>query len=410
MNDSKLRSRFHQAIGEDPMPTQLSSQTRAAVKQQIDAPRTGPQRFAGAVAVVLSIAIVAGLLAVGEYRRSHSGPQTTPAHAAPPSLVYYSGSSSWQAVDWNGHLHGTVGSDRFGLPYQSPDGSRILASPQGVSQIVDSKGTVLSMPDLSRSRGVTWADDSSGLCVLEVVSENPPYGGTYQLVFVPTTGSSRIITSLTTSKGPNVAACSPGAGRIVITTASGYKDPVTELRRITFGELDVVDFKTGAVLHRQAFPIGNRSTEVDWVAVSHDGSLAAMETGPKDSLPSAASPARRSTVETTVVNLLDDRVVIRVSDVTPFAFSWDGKLLVVVGSQYHGEILSVSTGAVVWSDPVNRVTQGAVADPNSSDVMLSVTTGGLNDLLVVSADGKTNVIARNVFQAQIAPCASCSAF
>src|SRR5205823_7324574 len=103
----------------------------------------------------------------------------------------------WQAIDWTGGLHGSVGSDRVGNPYQSPDGSRIAWAPDGVWQIVDKNGRVLSQLDLSKSKGFAWADDSSGLCMLKVINDNPPSGGSYQLDFDSATGGSSTIASLT---------------------------------------------------------------------------------------------------------------------------------------------------------------------------------------------------------------------
>jgi hypothetical protein len=253
--------------------------------------------------------------------------------------------------------------------------------------MVDASGTGLATSDL-RSRGVAWADDSSGICVLNVITENPPDGGSYDLVFYSATGGARTIASLTTSEGPNVAACSPSAGRVVITTASSVYNTA-------FGELIVIDFKTGTVLQR--FPLGARGarlTEVDAVVVSHDGSLGAIATQ----------------TQTTIVNLLNDQVVARVNSVVwpPLAFSWDDQLLVVGGGpKALGELVSVSTGEVVWSDSVDRMTQGAVADPRSSDVMLFVTTGGPTDLLVVSSSGQSKVIATKVFPDAAGPCLIC---
>jgi outer membrane protein assembly factor BamB len=321
---------------------------------------------------------------------------TSPATSA-ATVVYFQRApvTGWQAIDWMGKLHGSVGSDRVGNPYQSPDGSRLLWSPQGIWQIVDRSGRLQSVPDLSRSRGFTWADDSSGVCVLNVLSDNPPNGGSYQLTFISATGGSRTIASLTTQKGPNVAACSPAAGRVVITTASGYKDPSTMLMRITFGELRVLDFKSGSVVFQQAFPVGNVRAEVNSVAVTHDGSFAALGTQ----------------TQTTIVNLLNGQLGSSANGVTPLAFSWDGKLLAVDGTDNRGEVLNASTGQVIWRESVtNRVTQGAVPNPAGSEVMLFVTGGGLNDLLVVGAGGTAHVVAKDVFPDQIAPCTNCSAF
>ena len=166
------------------------------------------------------------------------------------------------------------------------------------------------------------------------------------------------------------------------------------MRRITFGEIVIFDFKSGALLRRQTFAVGSPATEVNTVSVSHDGTVAAL----------------RTEAQTSIIRLLDGKVIARATGVTPLAFSWDNKLLVVEGSGNRGEVLQVLTGELLWRDSTSRVTQGAVADPRSSAVMLFVTSGGLNDLLVVSPDGSARVIATAVFPAQIAPCPDCTAF
>ena len=84
------------------------------------------------------------------------------------------------------------------------------------------------------------------------------------------------------------------------------------------------------------------------------------------------------------------------------------------GAANRGELIDVPTGQVVWIDPTAEVTQGAASEPDGSDVMMFVTTGGLSDLVVVSAGTGTGVvarvIARNVLPDQVAPCFNCSAF
>jgi len=167
------------------------------------------------------------------------------------------------------------------------------------------------------------------------------------------------------------------------------------LMRITFGELRVLDFKSGSVVYQQAFPVGNIRAEVNSVAVAHDSSFAALGTQ----------------TQTTIVNLLNGQLGSRANGVTPLTFSWDGKLLAVDGTDNRGEVFNASTGRVIWSESVaSRVTQGAVPNPAGSEVMLLVTGGGLNDLLVVGAGGTAHVVAKDVFPDQIAPCTNCSAF
>ncbi len=114
----------------------------------------------------------------------------------------------------------------------------------------------------------------------------------------------------------------------------------------------------------------------------------------------------------TIEDLTDGRVVRTMGSLVPSSFSWDGARLAVDGGpvKNRGEVIEVATGRVLWTDSIaGRVTQGAVAEPGAGELMLLVTTGELNDLVVVSASGAYRTIAKNVFTAVVGPCPSCSA-
>lgn len=194
-------------------------------------------------ATVLALGAVMAL--VGAACQTGQAPAT---RSVASPVVYVQHSPGWQLIDWTGKAQGLIGSDHVGNPYQSPDGSRVAWQPQGDWQVVDRKGTVLSHLDLSRSRSIAWADDSSGMCVVRQLSDNQPRGaGPYVLDFVSaTSGASNMIASFTIGMGPDIAACSPTSGRVVIMSASGYKDPRTMQQVITFGELSVIDLKIAA--------------------------------------------------------------------------------------------------------------------------------------------------------------------
>jgi WD40 repeat protein len=221
-----------------------------------------------------------------------------------------------------------------------------------------------------------------------------PNGGPYALEFDPVNGPSRRVASLNTSMPPNVAACSPGSKRAVIVTASGAKNSATSLRLITFGELDVIELQSGKVAFRQSFPVGTGATEVRSVAVSHDGTLAAEATQ----------------TGTVIVSLATGKEIVPIPGVTPLAFSWDGSFLAVTGPSNRGELVRVQSGSVVWTDSqAGRVTQWAVARPDSPEVMMAVDDGGLTDLLSVSGDGSVRTIAVRVLLHDFSPCTACSA-
>jgi hypothetical protein len=211
-----------------------------------------------------------------------------------------------------------------------------------------------------------------------------------------TSGESKTIASFTIGMGPDIAACSPIAGRVVVVSASGFKDPRTMQLVITFGNLRVIDLKTGTVAFSQVFSVGRRSSEVSSITVSHDGAFAALQTEN----------------ELTIEDLTNGRVISTMGALVPLSFSWDGARLAVDGGggTNRAEIVEAATGRVSWRDPVvGRVTQGAVAEPEAGELMLFVTTGELTDLVVVSSNGAYRTIANNVFPAQVGPCPSCSA-
>lgn len=321
--------------------------------------------------------------------------QTTPAPqpALPGPLIYFQRApiAGWQSVDWSGKVRVAIGTDHVGIPYQSPDGSRLVwSSSDGNWQIVDRTGKRLRALDLNNLVGYAWADDSSGLCLVRALTGGAPdVGGKYELEYVGTDGGSRTIATFSANRGPNVAACSPSAGRISVTTASGYKDPRTEMHVTNFGELLIVDFKSGSVVRRQTIPATVRR-----IVVSHDAVEAAF--------------TMDSTTE--VVNLSDGNVVADIPGVSPPTFSWDGSRLAVAVENNRGRVIGLPRGDIIWSDSRGEVAQGAVAQPNGTGFMFMVTTAELNYLVVVSAGGRARILASNVFVGQLAPCADCSAY
>lgn len=312
---------------------------------------------------------------------------TGPSKPAGHPVVFFQSPSvqGWQAVDWTGRVQRPIGSDRVGIPYQSPDGSRLIWSPEGEWQFVDWTGKTVSQLDLSRARSFTWADDASGMCVAR---DDASTRGSYQLDFETTAGVSRSVTSFHAASRPNIVACSPRAGRIVIATAQRNNSAAVQ---VTFDQIIVVDIKTGSA---QTSRIANIAMDVNALVVSHDGTEGALATS----------------TETTILNLLTGSSIRQLPGVTPLAFSWDARLVALATSTNRGELESVSTGQVIWSDDVSkRVTQAAIPDPASPSVMLVTTSGALDDLVVISPSGAARTIAKGVFPAQTTPCSICSA-
>lgn len=299
---------------------------------------------------------------------------------------------AWQAIDWNGGLHGSIGSGHVGIPYQSPDGSHLIWMTEGVWQIVDNNGNVLLRPDLAMQKTMAWADDSSGLCVIESITATAGGSGMYRLVFVSVSGVSRTIAEFGTTSGPNVVACSPEAQRVVIATASGNRTITTF--GISFGELKVIDFTGGAIEFDRSFPTSPPG-QVTAVAASHDGLYAAIT----------------DDLQTAIIKLPSGQVVGHLRALTPMAFSWDGTRLAAIDTHGRGQTLEMPAGQVTWSDPtLNGTTQFAIPDPKGPDLMVLQTTGGFDNLLVISASGVSRMVTSGVFPDQLGPCSNCSAF
>ena len=89
MNESDFRSRMRKAIGEPELPADLSAQSRLRLKHAPDG-LANPHWITGIVAIVLAIAVIASLLAIGNFQRNHNQPanpvsKATPSASPPPS-------------------------------------------------------------------------------------------------------------------------------------------------------------------------------------------------------------------------------------------------------------------------------------------------------------------------------------
>lgn len=309
-------------------------------------------------------------------------------------LVYFQQApiTGWQALDWSGHILPSIGSDNVGTPYQSPDGSRLAWAPQGNWSIVDNKAHLLTTPDLSGSREFTWADDSSGLClVLEALPDAAPT----DLSFVSVSGSTRRVAHLANARAANVIACSQESQTLVVDSAVMIEAPNSGPREVLIRDLVVVGLETGAVLSHQTFPVDPGSpTAVTSIAVAHDGSLAAL--------------GRQSGVS--VVDLRSGAIVDQIAGIKPLAFSWDGKQLAASDSTGRGEVVESSSGRLLWRDGAERRSQSAIAEPGAASLMFVAATATLYDLTIVSTDGHARTVATDVEPAQATPCSDCSAY
>ena len=376
MSESRNRivEAFENELSGHPMHPSLRSQAVGRALQRdrsIERPRW---RWAiTLVAVALAMSIVATLLVAA--RELHSR-QPVPVAPMSPALIYVEPpNNDWRAIDWSGTVRGPLGVSGVGTPFQSPDGSRILWEQNGNFQIINQQGHVFA--NWYGSTSAAWADDSSGLCVVDYASVSP---GVYQVDFLPLSGPVKTITSFRTALQIDIAACSPSKGRVTIATYSEIKDRVSQVRKLSFGELLSIDFSTGVVANLP-FPIGGPGA-VTYHVASHDGTYVAL----------------LEASGTTVVDLSTGATVLVVQGLTPLAFSWDHSLLAGSLADNRGQLVHVPTGEVAWTDSQpSRVTQGALPNPRGSTVMFLTTTGGLYDLVVVGNDGRARVVATNVF-------------
>ena len=355
---------------------------------------------------VLLIAL--GLAACQPQASAHISPASSTssspdrAAAAPGDLIYVRDLDGPRMLemDWAGKVHGSVSARGFSTP--SADGSRFFRTADRIV-VEDWRGHALGVLDADpNSDGLgTWADDGQHFCGISFPPNSGPDTGTGSLWIAAPGEKSRSVGPVgKPGSDPAVAACSIKNNRAIVAGGLFPHWPPGGTRYLITAEIQVVNLTTGAIELEREYPLGNLGGQResgmrgDWVLV-------------------AASPDARYVAENGVFNgTAAIREVPTGKAVATLhggvrGFNWDGTRVVLDvenGASAEVQVATWSDQKALWHRP--GVAQSMLARPNSTDIMIGVSSLSGNDteLIAVDGDGQTHVVLRNAYVSWPCPC------
>jgi hypothetical protein len=395
---SEVRSAFDKEQAAHPPAAALRRNVVNAVTAHAR-PAPNLQWLAVAAAVLLGLAVVAGLMSS---RLTHRA--TVPGHPVadygpPPagvSLIYVQDPKhpSWLiGFDWTGKPQGTVKLgqpiDAIGTLGQSPDGSAFGYSPNGkggyqqfldrVGRPIEDRQSSLFYPDQM------WADDSRRLCTLDFPSQQWTLG-------LRTPGAAPSSISVV-ALDPNIVR----SGIIGITFAAcSARNDRAILTRIYPGipsQLWVVRISDGKILSHHTYPdmlLAN-------VVASADAAYIAENTF--DTV-RVGAPFRPGV--TRIRRVSDWAQVATAGTSAVRAFSGDDSLVLVTASLLTElppglRVIDWRSGSALWRYQGTEALGGFIAEPGGRSFALALTApnqiqASLRDVVIVHGDGSTNAI------------------
>jgi hypothetical protein len=403
MSDSKLRARFHNAIGDEAVPAELKSQTDLALRRAVDARRLRMRWIPSAIAAALAVAIIASLVAIGAYRRSQTVPSTTgpttKASPVPPAargpiptgtaVVIY-----WRSVapdglyasSWTGGLYKvpTLNFESGALAVQSPDGSRL-----SVGGVVYDTSSGALLGHLPTDATVTWADDSRHVCLATPLpGQGSPTQISYGLPGSSLTDLGKFGSWAVQVPGALVLACSASSNRVVISNVGGENDT---------SDVWVVNSTTGLVVYHRSYLTTSKTNAngVFVVASPHGDYLAETDS---------------STGSATIRQIPANEVVAQLTHMQVHGFSWTGDRVLVAPRQpdvsivntanTDPEVMDWRTGAKVWRAPAGAIMGGRMSAQPGGDGfaidLFTVFTGGRPAIWLIGSDGHGRAVDDNI--------------
>ena len=401
---SEIRAAFEMEQAAHPPAGNLRSNLTGAAASQ-SRPARNLQWIAVAVAAVLAILVVAGLMSTRLGHRA-SVPAATPQvgqlkdYGPPPAgvpLMYLIDprNGAWlQAYDWQGHPRGTV---KLVMPVAAgyrtvsaaPDGSGFVYQPQGeggVTQYLDRLGRPIAsglLPSTALESAWLWADDSRHLCV---VGTSP--SGEWRL-YTRLPGEADHLVGILPTGPVSLASCSFRNDQAIVVngrnTCCGIESP---------SELWVFRISDGKVLSDYTYSYPN---SVATVVASSDGVLIAENSTQSEGQPGAS-------LSSTVIRRVSDRSVVATLDpsVIVLMFSGDDSLVfagspgVMTSAQPRLlSVIDVRSGQVTWHEQGGLMT--GMEQPNGRDFQISFDvgpgrTGPLGTFLIIHGDGSVTRI------------------
>ncbi|HEX2682056.1 MAG TPA: hypothetical protein VHQ03_12280, partial [Candidatus Dormibacteraeota bacterium] len=334
---------------------------------------TNRQWLAAAVAVLLTIAVVAGLMSTRLAHRA-SVPASTPKasrvnldrdYAPPPSGValFYVESPShpgWYiGFDWDGKPWGTIKlqPNENGYLTQAPGGSGFLTfqnAKGGSPQVLDRLGNPIGDLITTRLQSLMWSDDGRSYCTLDASNWRigvQTVGGPPAATHVVALDSSNLRSGIIAL---GFRSCSQANDRAIL-VYNAFGRP---------SEVWVVRLSDGAILFHQTY---DTNTLAD-ITASADGSLIA-ESSNKSSgyLAGATAPS-------TTIRRVPDGAVLATLDpgYGVVAFSADHSSVLVTtspwasGTPTHLALVELATGKVLWRHDGDQELAGFFTEPTGA--------------------------------------------
>ena len=385
----------------------LRQDIAAAVKAR---PRQAPnlQWLAVATAILLTVAVVAGLLSTRLLGRSvpvqpRPTPVATPSvdYGPPPAgvaLVYVADPKHpgwYNAFDWTGKPRGTIklaapldSSERL---LQAPDGSGFVATVKGmvVGDFLDRLGQ--DLPGTASPSGQTriaamWADDSRHVCY------TVDSAGSWWLGIAAPDQAARNVALIATDTAAGqssiaVASCSPKTDRAVLVRTTVAAP----------AELWVVRLSDGKVLRHAAIAAHD---QLSTIVVSGDGTVMAENSAKSSGAlmgPTAPRTAVVRTADGSLVTNLDPSMAV-------LAFSADDSFALVTTSPWASGVptgvaaVDLRTGAVLWRYAGTEELSSYFAQPGGDGFAVLLQDPGEQaihssvDLTIVHAGGATTQV------------------
>jgi len=398
---SEIRAAFEKEQAAHPPIGGLRSHLTAAAAIQTR-PTRSLQWIAVAVAAILGILVVAGLLSTRLGPRANVPLPAGEDYGTPPpgvQLLYVHDPQhpSWLiGYDWSGKPRGTVklaasiASDPAGVK-MAPDGSGFelggtYKASTGV--FLDRLGRQIpAAAPYTGFAGAMWADDSKHQCLISLDQKTFVWGLSALLPGEPT-------------RHVAVIARDPGIGQSGISlVACSFQNDLAIALRSTIAwpaELWVIRLSDGTLLAHHTYPASARLASV---AASADGKYVSENSAKARGFD---SPHTSQGAASTVIRRVSDWQVVKNLDpaVQVFRFSGDDSLLLVSTSQPTGQggtlsLLNWSTGSALWQGQTSDVFGVAIlVQPGGRDFALASVSLGIQPLTetiwIVHGDGSTD--------------------
>jgi hypothetical protein len=398
-----LRSAIRAAFEKEQAPhPPAAGLRRSVVDAAVAQPRPGRnlQWLAVAVAALLGIAVVAGLMSTRLAHRASvpASPKATPVtdYGPPPAgvnLLYVLDPNhvSWYiSYDWSGRPRGTV---KLAQPLASgesinmaPDGQLFevrLAGKGGAGEFLDRLAQPL--PVNPGFAGGIWADDNRHVCSSFVDQKSLVWTLATQLPGeAPKNVATLVRDAQIGDSGIDVVACSFRSDQaIVVRTKVSWPTAIW-----------VVRLSDGKVLAHHSYPDGLLAN----VVPSADAKYIAENTFDT----THASVPHRPGI-TRIRRIADWAQVATVGSSAVRAFNGDDTLIVVTDSLLvelppNLRVVNWSSGSVVWRYQGSEALGGFIAEPGGRSFALALTAPDQilalqRDVVIVSGDGTTTAIA-----------------